>query len=163
MEIWKDIKGYEGKYQVSNQGRVKSLNYHRERREKLLTACEDSDGYLVVLLYWNGKKKTCKVHRLVAEAFLSNDQCLPSINHKDENKQNNSVSNLEYCTVGYNNRYSKDVPVVQCDISGNVIREWNSIREASNRLNLKGSNISACCRRYGRNKTAGGYVWRYAM
>lgn len=161
MEVWKDIKGYEGKYQVSSLGNVKSLNYHREGREKELTQCVDTDGYMVVLLYKDGRKKTCKVHRLVAEAFLSNDNGLPSINHKDENKRNNSVDNLEFCTVGYNNRYSKEVPVLQCDLSGNVIREWNSIKAASDELSLKRSNIGACCRRYGKNKSAGGYTWRY--
>lgn len=163
MEVWKDVVGYEGKYQVSDLGNVKSLNYHREGREKLLTQCKDSDGYLVVLLYKNGRKKTCKVHRLVAEAFLCNESGLPSINHIDENKQNNTVSNLEYCSVGYNNRYSKEIPVEQCDLSGNVIRVWNSIKEASDSLNIKSSNIGACCRKYRRNKTAGGYVWRYAV
>lgn len=161
MEVWKDIKGYEGRYQVSNMGRVKSLNYHRERKEKLLNPSEDSYGYLIVLLYKDGKRKLAKVHRLVAETFLNNPDNLPSINHKDENKKNNCANNLEYCSIGYNNRYSKEVPVVQCDRSGNIIRAWHSIKEASEGTTAKRSNIGACCR--GEVKSAGGYVWHYAV
>lgn len=161
MEIWKDIVGYEGRYQVSNQGNVKSLCYHRGSEEKVLVPSEDTDGYLHVLLYKKGKRKTCKIHRLVAEAFLNNSEELPSINHKDEDKHNNAVENLEYCTVGYNNRYSKSVPVLQCDRKGNVLREWGSMKEAADHLNLKLTNISACCREAGRVKTAGGFMWMY--
>lgn len=162
MEIWKDIKGYEGKYQVSNYGNVKSMNYHRERKEKILSLCHDPSGYPFVLLYKNGKRKQCAVHRLVADAFLNNENGLPCINHKDENKQNNHASNLEFCTVAYNNRYSKDTPVAQCDLEGNPVKVWGSIREASETLKVGATNISACCRKYGRNKTAGGFIWRYA-
>lgn len=163
MEVWKDIKGYEGKYQVSQLGNVKSLNYHREGVEKQLNPYRDSDGYLVVLLYKDGRRKNCFVHRLVAEAFLDNIEGFPVINHKDENKANNHASNLEFCTVGYNNRYSKVTPVEQCDLSGNVIKRWNSIKEAGDNLDIKASNIGACCSKYGRHKTAGGFVWRYAV
>jgi hypothetical protein len=163
MEVWKDIPDYEGKYQVSSLGNVKSLNYHREHKEKLLTLCEDSYGYLTVLLYKDGKRKACAVHRLVASAFLDNTTSYPSINHKDENKHNNCVDNLEYCSVGYNNRYSKEIPVLQCDRDGNVIKRWNSIKEAGEETNIKPTNIGACCRGYGRVKTAGGYVWRYVV
>jgi len=163
MEVWKDVAGYEGIYQVSDLGNVKSLNYHRERREKLLHPSEDKNGYLIVLLYKNGKRKLRKVHQLVAEAFLTNEGNLPSINHKDENKRNNRASNLEYCSVGYNNRYSKEVAVVQCGRDGNAIRVWPSIEAAAEGIKVKATNISACCRGYGRNKTAGGYIWRYAV
>lgn len=163
MEVWKDIEGYEGKYQVSNFGNVKSLNYHRGNEERLLVPCEDSYGYLHVLLYKNGKRKTCKVHRLVADTFLNNDMCLPSINHKDENKHNNAAENLEFCSVEYNNKYSKEVQVLQCDLFGNVIRNWNSVKEASVSTRIKSTNIVACCRGRGRVKTAGGYVWRYSF
>ena len=163
MEVWKPVKGYEERYQVSNLGNVKSLNYHRENRESLLTQCKDSYGYLVVLLYKNGKRKTCAVHRLVAEAFLRNECDLPSINHKDENKENNHADNLEYCSVAYNNLYSKKVPVAQYDRSGNFIKRWDSIKEASEGTHTQASNIGACCRGYGRTKTAGGYVWKYAV
>ena len=161
MEIWKDIKGYEGKYQASDLGNIRSLNYHRENKLKLLTQCKDKDGYKVVLLYNNGRRKQFRVHRIIAETFLNNDDMLPCINHKDENKANNNVSNLEYCTTEYNNQYSKSRALEQCDLNGNVVRVWCSVREASDNTGAKEANISACCRGYGRHKTAGGYKWRY--
>ena len=106
MEEWRDIKGYEGKYQVSNLGRVKSLkDSHGNYREKILSNTPTKDGYLTVGLYKKGKSKPYKVHRLVAEAFIENTNNHPIINHKDENKQNNRVDNLEWCTYQYNNTY----------------------------------------------------------
>ena len=101
MEEWKDIKGYEGLYQISNKGRVKSLY----NKGKILTPGKDKDGYSIVSLYKNKIKKTNKVHRLVAQAFLSNPDNLPQVNHKDENKLNNCVENLEWCSVEYNINY----------------------------------------------------------
>ena len=105
MEEWRDIKGYEGKYQVSNLGRVKSLNYHRENREEILSNVPDKYGYLIVSLCKNGKELAFKIHRLVALHFIENPNNYPQINHKDENKQNNRADNLEWCTAKYNNNY----------------------------------------------------------
>ena len=109
MEEWKDIKGYEGIYQISNKGRVKSLNRidsrGRKRNEKILSPTPINGGYLHLNLYKNGKKKPYLIHRLVAEAFLPNPDNLPVVNHKDENKLNNNVENLEWCSVEYNNKY----------------------------------------------------------
>ena len=100
-EIWKDIKGYEGLYQVSNLGRVKN-----KRRNKLLKLQLQKDGYLRVGLYDKNLKWSCKkVHRLVVEAFISNPNNLEYVNHKDEDKSNNDASNLEWCTKHYNNSY----------------------------------------------------------
>ena len=100
-EIWKDIKGYEGLYQVSNLGRVKS-----ERKNRLLKPRLQKNGYLRVNLYdKNSKRSTKSVHRLVAKAFISNPNNLEFVNHKDENKTNNVVSNLEWCTAKYNSNY----------------------------------------------------------
>ena len=104
-EIWKDIKGYEGKYQISSHGRVKALDYHRQGKQKLLKIKTDKDGYKVVGLRKDGKQITFKIHRLVGEAFLPNPNKLPQINHKDENKANNYIENLEWCTVEYNCNY----------------------------------------------------------
>lgn len=108
-EIWRDIKGYEGLYKVSNYGRIKSLERKdclgRSKKEKILKLSEDKDGYLLITLHKNKKVKTFKVHRLVAETFVPNPNNYPIINHKDENKINNHVSNLEWCTVKYNNNY----------------------------------------------------------
>jgi hypothetical protein len=112
-EIWKDIKGYEGYYQVSNLGRVKSVARVIQRKskpytvkEKILKARPDKDGYKYLVLCVNCKTKTTSIHRLVAQAFIPNPDNLPCINHKDENPANNNVENLEWCTYSYNNTYN---------------------------------------------------------
>ena len=104
-EEWKDIKGYEGLYQISNLGRIKSLNYNRTKKEKILSNSTNRKGYLFVILYKNGKKKSFKVHRLVAIHFIENPNNYFQVNHKDENKSNNRVDNLEWCTQEYNLNY----------------------------------------------------------
>lgn len=108
MEIWKDIEGYEGLYQVSNMGRIKSLNYRNTGKEGLLSCKPNKDGYIVVGLSKNKKVKPFYAHRLVAEAFLPNPDNLPVVNHKIddyEHRSDNRVENLEWCTVEYNNNY----------------------------------------------------------
>lgn len=106
LEEWKDIPDYEGKYQVSNMGRVKSLNYARRKQVKVLRpGIEKTRGYLSVTLLKDGKQKTKPVHRLVAIAFIPNPNDLPQVNHKDENKLNNCVDNLEWCNAKYNCNY----------------------------------------------------------
>ena len=104
-EMWKDIPGYERLYQVSNLGNVRSLNYNRTGEIKLLKQSTNKHEYKLVSLCKNGKTKTCKVHRLVAIAFIPNPNNLPIINHKDEDKTNNNVNNLEWCTYEYNVNY----------------------------------------------------------
>lgn len=101
-EIWKDVKGYEGKYQVSNMGRVKSL---LGGKPAILIPQKQNAGYLYVLLYNNGFPECKLIHRLVCEAFLPNPDNLPQVNHKDEDKTNNVLSNLEYCSASYNCKY----------------------------------------------------------
>lgn len=104
--VWRDIPGYEGKYQVSNTGQVRSLNYRGNTgKTKILKQDTDRDGYKRVRLSKNGKVKRYGVHRLVALTFIPNSNNYPMINHKDENKANNAVWNLEWCTIQYNNNY----------------------------------------------------------
>lgn len=105
-EIWKDIVGYEGLYQVSNKGRVKSLRYYGGNNEQIKSLGLRSDGYLNVSLSKNGKAISKSVHRLVAVAFIPNPENLEMVNHIDENKENNCVENLEWCTRSYNQIYS---------------------------------------------------------
>ena len=112
MEEWRDIKGYEGAYQVSSYGRIRSLDRIVERKTgnykhkgRILKQNDDTHGYLKVNLTKHDKKKTFKVHRLVAQAFIPNPNNYTVINHKDENKTNNKVENLEWCTSKYNNNY----------------------------------------------------------
>lgn len=113
MEIWKSIDGYNGLYEVSNFGNVKRVSHKTKLKngairtfdEKLKKQGTDKDGYKTVMLYIGRNKKLFKVHRLVALAFIDNPNNLPMINHKDENKANNNINNLEWCDVLYNNNY----------------------------------------------------------
>ena len=159
-EIWKDKKDYEGHYQVSNCGRVKSFRFGKERILKLI---KYKCGYLYVNLYKNNIKKEYLVHRLVAEAFIDNTDNLPCVNHKDENKLNNNVDNLEWCTHEYNINYGTRTercskPVLQYTLDGEFIREWPSTRECGKSGFNQGS-VSACCR--GKRKTHKGFLWEY--
>lgn len=180
-EKWKDIKNYEGLYQVSNLGRVRSLNHIRKNgksenniyinKGRILKAAIQNVGYMFVVLSKNGKTKGYRVHRLVAEAFISNPNNYKCVNHKDENKQNNCVNNLEWCTHKYNNSYGtkpmriakgNSKKVNQYDLKGNFIKQWNSFMDIERYLNIKYANsiINACCK--GKRKTAYGYRWEYA-
>ena len=168
-EVWKDIQGYEGKYMVSNWGRVKSLNYNRTGKERILKAGDNGHDYLFVCLCKDGKVKECRVNRLVAQAFLPNPDNLPEVNHKDEDKQNNCVDNLEWCSKSYNNTYNgraKKVgkklskPVLGINKINGLILEFPSIMEASRQTGISNKHICDCLK--GRHKSAGGYVWYYA-
>lgn len=178
-EEWRDIKGYEGLYQISSKGQVKSLarpckgfgDYYAKERIKKIS--RDGVGYCRVALSKNGKKKHILVHRLVAKAFIPNPDNLPEVNHKDENKENNYVDNLEWCTPKYNSNYGnrneklREInrryfkAVYQIDKNtGEIIKLWECIREASRKLSIRDHLISRVCK--GRNETAGGYKWMYA-
>lgn len=167
LEVWKDIKNYEGFYQGSNLGRVKSLEridcIGHHRKERILKPKKDKYGYLQVNLWKNGKKKTFTVHRLVAEAFIPNPNNLPCINHKDECKTNNNVNNLEWCDNKYNNAYGTRTEkcskkVLQYDLEGNFIREWESTAECG-RNGFIQQAVASCCR--GELKKHQGCIWRY--
>ncbi len=124
-EMWKDIPNFDGKYQVSNMGNVRSIartiirrNGRKQQIEsKMLVSRKSGCGYLYVTLHNEGKKETIRVHRLVASLFLKNPNNLPVVNHKDENKQNNNVDNLEWCTQQYNIMYSKNIMTALSPIS----------------------------------------------
>ena len=181
-EEWKPIKDFEGLYEVSNLGRVRSLDRHVKNqgtfvlRGKLLALTADKRGYKHLLLWKNGKSKLGLVHRLVAAAFIPNPCNLPQVNHKDENKGNNNVSNLEWCTAKYNSNYgtgakrngmarrnnSKDSkPVIQMDLNYNFIAEYPSTREAARRNDFLQGEIAKCCR--GIIKTSRGFIWKYKI
>lgn len=172
MEIWRDVIGFECLYQVSTNGRVRSYDravaYPRGQRGiavkkgKVLSPKVTQTGYYeVVLIGADGARHSKRVHRLVAEAFIPNPDKLPYINHIDENKQNNNVTNLEWCTPKHNSEeYTrKRCLFTQCDLSGNFIKDWNSMTEAA--LAVKGTKhgISKCCA--GKLKTYRGFIWKY--
>lgn len=112
IEIWKPIKDYEN-YEVSNLGKVKSLNYNRTGEEKILKPRKDKDGYLYVGLYKSGKRKFFKIHRLVATAYIFNPDDKPQINHIDCNRQNNCVENLEWCSLAYNTKHAYEHDLIK--------------------------------------------------
>ena len=161
METWKAIAGYEGLYQVSNLGRVKSINYNHTGKEKILKPRKNTCGYLHVCLYKDGQKKMSLVHRLIAEAFIPNPNNLETVNHKDEVKTNNVASNLEWMSRGDNKRYSANKSAKMFDKStGELLATFPSTHEAERVTGIANSNISKCC--LGKRKSVGGYIWRYA-
>jgi hypothetical protein len=106
MELWKDIRGYEGLYRVSNYGRIKSLGNDKKRKEKILTSFINGVGYVLIKLSKEGKQYNHRLHRLVAEAFIDNPLNKPEVNHIDGNKSNNNISNLEWSTRSENVQHS---------------------------------------------------------
>lgn len=170
-EIWKDIKEYEGLYQVSNIGNVKSLNYHQTGKERILRLGVNRGGYLIVQLCKNGKRKPLRVHRLVLMTFNPIDNMDKfEVNHRDENKQNNKLDNLEWCSRSYNINYGSrtqrtEKPVVQLDPTTNkVVNVYRSAREAKRQTEFNQGNITQCCKnklnRPGNNIYLG-YKWQY--
>lgn len=168
-EVWKDIKGYEGLYQVSNFGKIKS-------KRKILKQFINHKGYFIIQLSKRNISKTYIVHRLIAEAFIPNTENKPQVNHKDGNKQNNCIDNLEWCTNNENkahakiNKLCKSSPigeknirakkVIQYDLNGNFIKKWNCINDIKRGFKLSSaSNISLCCK--SKLRTAYGFKWKY--
>lgn len=168
MEIWKDVKGYEGIYKISDYGSLKSNKNYKK-------ASVNKYGYYQTTLYKNGKKRNALVHRLVAEAFLPNPNNKPTINHKDGNKLNNRVDNLEWATNKEQTNHSINVLGNKSVISDKCRKRqielhqrkvkrsdgmvFESIKIASDGNESLRKHINACCR--GQRKTAGGYSWEY--
>lgn len=179
-EIWKDVVGYEGLYEVSNKGRIRSL--YRKLRNSILTKrskpyyphqAKRHSGHLSIWLYKDGKGKNWLVHRIVALAFIPNPDNLPFINHRDEIPYHNNVENIEWCTAAYNNNYGtvkermseallnrKDLSIKVVRISPDGTRKsYPSMQEAARENNLFQSNIWRCCN--GERHTCGGFLWNY--
>ena len=188
-EIWKDIKGYEGLYQISSFGNVKSLDRYIINKNgdkqyfpgKYLTQ-GIGDSYLKVTLSKNNKQRTFRVHILVARTFIPNPENKPEVNHIDGNKKNNKVNNLEWNTRSENElhayrnglakpsnkqkqavaKYAKEnysKKVVQYSLNGEFIKEWNSMHDVWRELGIRPSYICRCCKGL-RNQTYG-YIWKY--
>lgn len=164
MEIWRSISGFEGLYEVSSYGNVRSLCAGRWRCEMMRKPVPDKDGYLTVNLKKDGKYTNTKIHRLVATAFLQNPDNLPEVNHKDENKANNHVENLEWCTRQYNQTYNDQMkrfckPVIQLSNDGQEIARYESVRTAGISTGTNESCISSVLN--GKRRKAGGFRWVY--
>lgn len=177
QEIWKDIKYYEGLYQVSNLGRVKSLITN-----KIKTQYNCNSGYLRVGLFKNYKRENALVHRLVAKTFIKNELNKKQVNHIDGNKSNNVVTNLEWVTPSENLIHAykiglqkpsniqkeavrktgirNSIKIIQFSLDGLKIKQWDSISEVGRVLNIPNSNIVKCCKH--ERRMAGGFIWRYA-
>ena len=173
MEEWKDIKGYEGLYQVSNEGRVRSLNYNHTGTIKNLKLIIESGGYIIVGLVKNGKTTRKYVHRLVAESFIPNPNNYKCVNHKNEDKTLNTTENLEWCDHKYNdnygtrndrirvfakNRKDQSKQVYQYSLNGELIAIYPSTRECG-RQGYQQCNVQRCCN--GEHKQHKGYRWSY--
>lgn len=193
MEEYRGIEGYEGLYAVSNYGNVKSLARDvewkgtiRHQPECILKPTDDGHGYLFVNLYKDSKRKTPKVHRLVASAFIENPDNLPQVNHKDEVKTHNTVENLEWSTAKDNSNYGTrntriaeamrgvyntklSIPVDMLTKDGEFIRQFPSCMEAERWLRENGypkaahTNIIQCCKGNPNYAHAYGFKWRYAQ
>lgn len=183
-EIWKDIKNYEGYYQVSNTGKIRSLDRY------IISKLKNTDkvkikgktlklvirgSYYSIQLFKNGKYNQRPIHRIVAETFIANVQNKPQINHIDGNKLNNYIDNLEWCTQSENMKHAYDIglktkrygkyndkskKVYQYDLSGNFIKKWYSTMDVERELGIKHYRVSGCYTNPKRNKTAGGYIWK---
>lgn len=188
-ELWKDIKGYEGLYEISNLGQVRSIPRKGTFKYKhILKTKKNKSGYLMVHLFKNGKGKAFTVHRLVAKTFLEKSLNKQDVNHIDGNKENNYVSNLEWMTHKENMKHARKNNLIE--ISDNVINQgrkigrkygklngkkrakkviqykennilkvWNSLTEANKHTNVAVSGISKCC--HNKRMCAGGYKWSF--
>lgn len=175
VEIWKDVEDYEGLYEVSNLGNVRSKRFwcgnRYVYRDKVLKPGKCSSGYLQVIFSKNGKTESKLIHRLVANAFLQNINNYAEINHKDENKENNNVTNLEWCSRKYNMNYGNVKRKISNNISkkigkydknGNLLEIYSSIKEAAEKNGiLSSTNIVQCCKHARGYNTCKGYKWKY--
>ena len=177
MEIWKDVKGYEDIYKVSNLGRVKRLIGYQAKKERILTQINNGSDYMGVSLCKNGKAKKLYTHRIVAESFINNPKSKDEVNHIDGNRQNNKLENLEWVTrsENHNHRYQvlkqkgvnfgktgsknwRSKPCLKFDLNGKLLIRYPGVMEAMRKTNINESNIRGAIKRKG---TAGGFFWKY--
>lgn len=177
-EVWKDISGYEGRYMISNKGRVKSLNYKGTGKEAILKPGMNRKGYYQVQFHRAGQNKQYHpyVHKLVAEAFIPNPNKYPQVNHINEIKTDNCVSNLEWCDNRYNCNYgtkiqraietnnlhhgrTREKPIVQFTLDGKFVAEYKSIRECSRQTGFDARSLPNVLK--GKYKHLWGYIWKY--
>ena len=188
MENWKQVVGYEGLYEISSVGQVRSVlrkvwnpgrKCYRTQYSRILKQTLDSHGYKRVTLSKDGNINQFLVHRLVAIAFIPNPYNYSQINHKNEIKDDNSVSNLEWCNNEYNCNYgnhnshiseAQSISVLQFNLDGSFVKEWKSAREAERKLGISNVNILRCCHggffHKGRNKwvkimQTNGFMWKF--
>ena len=183
MFTWIIYQGrdFTGKYMVSTKGEVRSVDRHSKTgqfykgriiKQRNGRKRSNSNPYKMVTLWDNGKQVDVEVHRLVANAFLENPQNLPCVNHIDGNPANNDVLNLEWCSYSDNVRHSINVlgnnpakwrakAVLQKDLDGNVVKEWESAWEIQRQLGINQVNISRCCRREKKSGIFAGFIWDF--
>lgn len=182
-EIWKDYPRAKGKYQASTRGRIRSLNYHREKRVAILTPIVDIGGYEKVNLRIDGHTVSIHVHRVVAETFIENPSGKPYVDHIDTNRRNNRVENLRWCTTRENHNNplslinhgdaaeeewrngsfnSHKKAVLQYTVYGVFVRSFDSIKQASDFFGKEANNIGVCVRYPQKHHKAYGYLWCYA-
>ena len=180
-ELWKDIPNYNGLYQASNMGNIRSLDRMVNakngskclKKGKMLIPQILHDGYYQVRLCDNGKSRQYRIHQLVAMCFVEKQKGNNQVNHIDECLTNNNASNLEWCTISYNNNYGGRIQrikksmkngknsksVIQMDLNGKIIKEWDSMSEVQRVLGISSSKIAMCCK--GKRNKTGGFKWSY--
>lgn len=183
QEIWKDIIGFEGWYQVSNLGRVRSLDRDiifdngksktakMRLNGKVLSITRQTQGYSQVGLSKHNLRKSYRLNRLVANAFIPNPENKPEVNHIDGDKKNNRVDNLEWVTgkeniqhaikTGLVDRRNRRKAVLQIDMEGKIVAEFDSIKSAAKNTGIQNGTICAVCKGYKHAHTAGGFYWMY--
>ena len=172
-EVWKPVVGWENAYEVSNLGRLRSIDrivFGKHLKGKILQECTDQQGYSTVILSYCGHRHSTRRHRLVAEAFIPNPERKRDVNHLNGNKSDNRVENLEWTTHRENTDHAWETGLTPCPpkeeckpiekvLGEEVIDTYLSIKEASEITGINSTSICKCCK--GKRKSAGGFLWRY--